>query len=80
MMVALIISVIGGITWSILQIILHSEQVIFSLTKNLVLSVEAVPVFISYPMLAVINIMIVWALVLTVKNTLYVLIRRWRKS
>ncbi len=79
-MVELIISVIGGITWSILQIILPSDQVIFSLTKNLVLSVEAVPVFISYPMLAVINIMIVWALVLTVKNTLYVLIKRWLKS
>ncbi len=79
-MVELIISVIGGITWSILQIILPSDQVIFSLTKNLVLSVEAVPVFISYPMLAVINIMIVWALVLTVKNILYVLIKRWLKS
>jgi hypothetical protein len=79
-MVELIISVIGGITWSILQIMLHSDQVIFSLTKNLVLSVEAVPVFISYPMLTIINVMIVWALVLTVKNTLYVLIKRWLKS
>ena len=79
-MVELIISVIGGITWSILQITVHSDQVIFLLTKNLVLSVEAVPIFISYPMLAVINIMIVWALVLTIKNTLYVLIKRWLKS
>lgn len=79
-MVELILSVIIGITWSVLQIVLHNDQIIFALTKNLVVSVEAVPVFISYPILAIINIMVVWALVLTIKNTIYLLIKRWLKN
>lgn len=79
-MVLLILSTVLGITWTVLQLVLQSDQIVFTLTKNLALSVEAVPSFIAYPMLAVINIMIVWALALMVKSTVLVFVKRRSKS